>query len=216
LQLPQGGAGEIHPPYRFNKEEHQLATRLRKHLTFANTIALIALFVALGGTSYAAIRIGSKQIRNNSVRSVDIRNKTIKSVDIAPGVIGATLQSSAGQVNRDAGPTDVAASQQYTTVATMTGIQPGAYLLLAKTNQNGNTLTDGRCRLSADDDADYSNRGLRAQGTADSHSLSLVHSFGGVGTAVLACRVSEGKWSTADSKIIAVKVASASSAVVGG
>jgi hypothetical protein len=189
---------------------------LRKHLTFANVIAMIALFVALGGTSYAAIRIGSKQIKNNSVQSVDIKNRTIKSIDIAPGVIGATLQSSAGQVSRDSGPTDIAASQQYTTVATMGNIAPGSYLLLAKTNQNGNTLTDGRCRLSADDDADYSNRGLRAQGTADSHSLSLVHTFSGNGTAVLACRISEGKWSTADSKIIAVKVASASSANVGG
>jgi hypothetical protein len=193
-----------------------LATMFRKHLTFANVIAMIALFVALGGTSYAAIRIGSKQIKNNSVQSVDIKNRTIKSIDIAPGTIGATLQSSAGQVSRDSGPTDIGASQQYTTVATMGNIAPGSYLLLAKTNQNGNTLTDGRCRLSADDDADYSNRGLRAQGTADSHSLSLVHTFNGTGTAVLACRISEGKWSTADSKIIAVKVASASSAVVGG
>jgi len=193
-----------------------LVTRIRKQLSFANVIAMIALFVAMGGTSYAAIKIGSKQIRNNSVQSVDIKNRTIKSVDIAPGVIGATLQSSAGQVSRDSGPTDVAAAQVYTTVATMSNIAPGAYLLLAKTNQNGNTLTDGRCRLSADNDADYSNRGLRAQGTADSHSLALVHSFGANGTAVLACRVSDGKWSAADSKIIAVKVASAASGVVGG
>jgi hypothetical protein len=33
---------------------------------------------------------------------------------------------------------------------------------------------------------------------------------------VLACRISDGKWSTADSKIIAVKVASAASSAVGG
>ena len=193
-----------------------MVTRIRKHLSFANVIAMIALFVALGGTSYAAVKIGSKQIKNNSIQSVDIKNRTIKSTDIAPGVIGATLQSSAGQVSRDSGPTDVNASQQYTTVATMGNIAPGSYLLLAKTNQNGNTLTDGRCRLAADNDADYSNRGLRAQGTADSHSLALVHTFGGTGAAVLSCRVSDGKWSTADSKIIAVKVSSASSGVVGG
>jgi hypothetical protein len=198
-----------------------LVTRIRKQLNFANVIAMIALFVALGGSSYAAVKIKknsvtSRAIKNNAVTSADIKNRTIRSTDIAPGVIGATLQSSAGQVSRDSGPTDVNASQQYTTVATMGNIAPGSYLLLAKTNQNGNTLTDGRCRLSADNDADYSNRGLRSQGTADSHSLSLVHTFGGTGAAVLACRVSEGKWSAADSKIIAVKVASATSGVVGG
>jgi hypothetical protein len=193
-----------------------VATRLRHHLSFANVIALIALFVALGGTSYAALKIGSKQIRNNSIQSVDIKNRTIKSTDIAPGVIGTTLQSSAAQVSRDSGPTNVAASQQYTTIATLSGLAPGAYLLLAKANQNGDQLTDGRCRLSADNDADYSNRGLRSQGTADTHNLQLVHTFGGTGTAQLACRISDGVWSAADSKIQAIKVASASSGNVSG
>jgi hypothetical protein len=45
-------------------------------------VALLALFVALGGSSYAALRIGTKQIRNNSVRSVDIKNRTIRGKDI--------------------------------------------------------------------------------------------------------------------------------------
>src|SRR4051794_34360460 len=45
-------------------------------------VALLALFVALGGSSYAALRIGTKQISNNSVRSVDIKNRTIRGKDI--------------------------------------------------------------------------------------------------------------------------------------
>ena len=40
----------------------------------ALVIAVIALFVALGGGAYAALRVGSKQIVNNSVRSQDVRN----------------------------------------------------------------------------------------------------------------------------------------------
>jgi hypothetical protein len=48
----------------------------------AMAVALLALFVALGGSSYAALRIGTKQIRNNSVRSVDIKNRTIRGKDI--------------------------------------------------------------------------------------------------------------------------------------
>jgi hypothetical protein len=47
-------------------------------------LALIALFVALGGTSYAAATgsIGSRAIKNNSVRSRDIRNNQVRSRDV--------------------------------------------------------------------------------------------------------------------------------------
>ena len=120
-----------------------MLTKIRSHASFSNVVALTALFVALGGTSYAATRIGSKQIKNNSVRSVDIKNRTIKSKDIAKGVIGATLQSTAAQAVRDAGPTSVGASQSYTPVATLGGLEPGAYVLLAKVNQASNALHRG-------------------------------------------------------------------------
>ncbi len=46
-------------------------------------VALVALVVALGGTSYAALRIGTKQIRNNAVTSEKIRNGGVRSVDLA-------------------------------------------------------------------------------------------------------------------------------------
>lgn len=45
-------------------------------------VAYLALFVALGGSSYAAVRIGSRQIVNNSVRSADVRNGTLTGRDI--------------------------------------------------------------------------------------------------------------------------------------
>ena len=142
-----------------------MLTKIRSHASFSNVVAVMALFVALGGTSYAATRIGSKQIRNNSVRSIDIKNRTIKSKDIAKGVIGSTLQSTAGQATRDVGPTGVGASQSYTAVATLGGLEPGAYVLLAKVNQSSNSRTDGRCRIQAEGEYDDSNRGLREQGT---------------------------------------------------
>ena len=200
--------------------------RLRSFATFSNVIALCALFVALSGTSYAVTRIGTKQISNNSVRSVDIKNnnvrgvdiknRTIKSRDIARGVIGATLQSSAAQVVRDAGPTNVGSSQSYTPVATLGGLEPGAYVLLAKVNQSANTFTEGRCRIQAESDVDDSNRGLRPQGTPEGHNLQLVHSFGGAGTAVLACRSAAGAWTASDAKLLAIRIGSARSNVVSG
>jgi hypothetical protein len=45
-------------------------------------IALLALFVALGGTSYAVSKIGSRQIVNNTIRSDDLRDNSIQSRDI--------------------------------------------------------------------------------------------------------------------------------------
>jgi hypothetical protein len=46
-------------------------------------VALIALVVALSGTTYAAVRIGTKQIKNNAITSEKIRNGHVRNVDLA-------------------------------------------------------------------------------------------------------------------------------------
>jgi hypothetical protein len=63
---------------------------IRKQLSFANVIASVALFIALGGTAVAAATltrdsVGSAQIREGAVRSSDIRDDDIKVGDIATG-----------------------------------------------------------------------------------------------------------------------------------
>jgi hypothetical protein len=50
------------------------------HLSYANVVATIALFSALGGSSYAAV-----QLSRDSVRSGHIKNGQIKTVDVADG-----------------------------------------------------------------------------------------------------------------------------------
>lgn len=55
----------------------------------ATVMSALALFVALGGTGYAATQIGSAQIRDNSVQSRDIRNGTILSRDINAGTLSS-------------------------------------------------------------------------------------------------------------------------------
>jgi hypothetical protein len=62
-----------------------MVASLRHRITFANVVSLMALFVALGGSSYAALRVGSKEIRNNSVSSVDIRDNSVASRDVRNG-----------------------------------------------------------------------------------------------------------------------------------
>ncbi|HEX2414275.1 MAG TPA: hypothetical protein VHJ37_03565 [Thermoleophilaceae bacterium] len=48
----------------------------------ALVVALIALFVALGGGAYAALRITSKQVADNSLRSRDVRNNELRGKDV--------------------------------------------------------------------------------------------------------------------------------------
>ena len=57
--------------------------RARQHLT-GNAVAYLALFVALGGTSYglAAGSIDSREIKNDTVRTRDLRNNEVRSRDI--------------------------------------------------------------------------------------------------------------------------------------
>lgn len=63
--------------------------RLRTSLSYANVTATLALVAALGGTSYAAIRVTSGDVVDNSLRSRDIRNGTVRSRDVRDRTIRA-------------------------------------------------------------------------------------------------------------------------------
>ena len=65
---------------------------LRSRLTYANVMATVALFIALGGTSIAAVQlgrdtVGSEQIINGSVAGGDIAKGAVRSSDIRDDTI---------------------------------------------------------------------------------------------------------------------------------
>jgi hypothetical protein len=67
-----------------------MTRKILARLSYANVIATLALFLALGGTAYAAGTIGSGAIINNSIKSEDIRDGAgVKSVDISNGTIAS-------------------------------------------------------------------------------------------------------------------------------
>jgi hypothetical protein len=55
----------------------------RFRLTPAFPIALMAMFVALGGIGYAAATVNSGDVKNNSLTTKDIKNKSLKKKDLA-------------------------------------------------------------------------------------------------------------------------------------
>jgi hypothetical protein len=64
-----------------------MLSKLRGRLTYANVMATIAVFVALGGTSVAAVSlkrnsVGTSQIKNGSVTGADVKNNSLGGSDI--------------------------------------------------------------------------------------------------------------------------------------
>jgi hypothetical protein len=50
---------------------------LRRHLTYANTMATLAVFIALGGSSYAALTVTGRDVTNGSLTFRDLRRDTL-------------------------------------------------------------------------------------------------------------------------------------------
>lgn len=59
-----------------------MLAELRQRLTFANAVSLIALFVALGGSSYAAVTL-----KKNSVKSSHLKNGQVKNPDLGANAV---------------------------------------------------------------------------------------------------------------------------------
>lgn len=61
----------------------------RKRPSLAIVISMVALVVAMGGTSYAAVKIGTSDLQNSAVTSSKIKNETIRSGDVRDGSLKA-------------------------------------------------------------------------------------------------------------------------------
>jgi hypothetical protein len=78
-----------------------MLTRLRQRLTYANVMATIAVFIALGGSGYAAVTLNrnsvkGKHIAKNAVTSPKVKNKSLKRKDFAPGALARGPQGLQG------------------------------------------------------------------------------------------------------------------------
>ena len=71
-------------------------SRMRPKLTYANVVATLALFIAIGGASaFAASQLGKnsvgpKQLRKNSVRTAKIKKEAITAAKVKKGTLTGT------------------------------------------------------------------------------------------------------------------------------
>lgn len=77
-----------------------LIARAASKLTYANVVATLALFIALGGVSWAAVTlpknsVGSKQIRKNAVSHSKVKDRSLTGKDLKnDSVTGAQIDES--------------------------------------------------------------------------------------------------------------------------
>ena len=127
-------------------------------------VALIALVVAMGGSSYAALRIGTKQIRNNAITSEKIRNGHVKNVDLARNSV-VTAKIVAGAVTglqiRDA---SVGNSDLGNDSVTGSKIRGGA---VSNADIANDAVTTGKLRAGSVGNSDLADNAVTANKVAD-------------------------------------------------
>ena len=133
----------------------------------AMVVAFIALFVAIGGSSYAVTRlpsgsVGSKQLKKNAVTGAKVKNRSLTVADIKvaslAGVASAVSAASATHANAAGGldkityinapsgvpaapPPDAAGNQPSTIAGASATCPPGTYAIAGGVGVDDNTNT---------------------------------------------------------------------------
>lgn len=89
----------------------QTIDKLRRRVSFSNTIALIALFVSLGGSVYAATKIDGRQIKQASIPGSKLKPNTVRGAHVNERSLGR-----------------VPTARSADTARTLAGNEPGAFV----------------------------------------------------------------------------------------
>jgi hypothetical protein len=73
-------------------------TNLKRHLSVANVLSCMALFIALGGTAYAAVKLKPNQVKAVNIARQAVTNAKIKTQAVTSGKI-----KNGGVINADLG-----------------------------------------------------------------------------------------------------------------
>jgi hypothetical protein len=88
----------------------QCLASIRRHLTYANAMASIAVFIALGGGAYAAVQVNGKDIKPRSIAGKKLKNNTLGGKQINERRLGQVPRAARAQLATKAGSADTAGS----------------------------------------------------------------------------------------------------------
>lgn len=203
------------------------------------TVALLALFVALGGTATAAkLLITSAQIKDGTVQKVDLHANSVDSSKVKNNSLTlqdfdsasrAAMQSSgkALEVFRTDGP-EAQPDGVEKDIATLRDLPAGAYVFIAKTNlsapsaggllQTGQSVS-GSCKLTVGDNTDQTFHliGAWAGNAPAGFNMQMTQTLGQPGQfAKVSCQVAGADWRASNTDLIAIPVAGISQQQVNG
>ncbi|HKH42260.1 MAG TPA: hypothetical protein VKA41_10455 [Solirubrobacterales bacterium] len=115
--------------------------RVRKHLSFANVMSVVAVFLALGGGAYAAKKLSGKSIKNNSIAKKKLKANVLKGLDTCPSNAPTNIRGIC--ISGSQGPTDWdTANQQICRPQGLRAPTIGEALIIMTNLGSGETWTD--------------------------------------------------------------------------
>jgi hypothetical protein len=193
---------------------------LRERITFSNVIALIALFVALGGSVYAAGKISGKTIKRHSLPGNRIKRNTVTGKQVKESTLHAVPEATRADT---AGTANAAFStfhndgidfpDSLATIGTLNIPTAGSYAINAKFwafNVSATDSPNDQCTLTAGADVDTQRFDTTGSPLGDTTPvpMQLVHTFTAPGSVALACTDGGvGTVQALDTKITAIEAA---------
>jgi hypothetical protein len=128
-------------------------SRLRRHLSYANVMASIAVFVALGGISYAATTINGGKIINGTVGAKKLKNGTLTSKQVKKNSLNgeAIDESSLGMVPTAQTATTAGSASTAGSANTANSATNANHALAADTATKATTAGSADSALTAED-----------------------------------------------------------------
>ena len=69
-------------------EGDRVRPRIRQRLSYANVMSTVAVFIALGGSSYAAVTLSGSDIKHRSIPATKLKRNTLTGLEIRESRLG--------------------------------------------------------------------------------------------------------------------------------
>jgi hypothetical protein len=118
-----------------------MLARLRPCLTYANVVSTLCLFVLLGGSGYAAVKISGKNIKNRSIAGKKLKRNTLSGKEIKESKLAkvrrAARADSAEKADSAASAASATSAARAGDASLLDGFDSSAFTRRACTSESG-------------------------------------------------------------------------------